>query len=268
MLGQYFHTESYAALDPRMIPVLSFEIWLVSSFAAYMIGLLTKRLRPNVADGILMWIIKPILLLASILYITLGVYINMYVFEFVKKYALLGALLLPLCGFLVGGATAAICRQPSAFVKTIALETSNVNCLVVLAALRFSLQQPNADLAAMIPIWVMFTVPGIFVILAAVNKIRKTVLYYWRNRNGSGGGDGGNKNNNNNDDDSDGCIGGGRKDPELLLGGSSGSKAYSVSSSMVGPPGCTTLSAPLVVSDGADDDLTISTTSNQRVTVL
>lgn len=240
VLGQYFQTESDAALDPRMIPIFNFEVWLVSSFVAYIAGLIIKRFRSVVADAILMWLIKPILLLASILYITLGVYINMYVFDLVEEFALLGAVLLPFCGCMLGGIMAAICRQGNPFIKTIALETASLNCLVVMVALRFSIQQPSADLAAMIPIWVMFTIPGLFVFLAIINKIKSTIMHYWKNRNN------------------------GNKDPELL----GSSKAYSVSSSVVSPPGTTTLSAPLVVADAADDDLTISTMSNQKVTVL
>ncbi|KAK6990049.1 hypothetical protein BgiMline_013320 [Biomphalaria glabrata] len=238
VLGQYFQTNADAVLNPRMLPIYNFEIWLAATFFAYAFGLIIKRLRPAVADAILMWLIKPFLLLASILYITLGVYINMYVFELVNTYALLGAMLLPLCGFVVGATMAAICRQNLAFVKTIALETSSLNCLVVMVALRFSLKQPDADLAAMIPIWVMFTIPGLFVSLAICNKAKVVVVHYWQNRN--------------------------NKDNDMQ----NSSKAYSVSSSVVSPPGTTTLSAPLVTADGMDDDATISTLSNQKVTVL
>ncbi|KAH9504680.1 hypothetical protein Btru_062561 [Bulinus truncatus] len=238
VLGQYFQTNSDDMLNPKMLPIYYFEVWLAATFFAYAFGLIIKRVRPAVADAILMWLIKPFLLLASILYITLGVYINMYVFELVNTYALLGAMLLPLCGFVVGAATAAICRQSLAFVKTIALETSSLNCLVVMVALRFSLKQPDADLAAMIPIWVMFTIPGLFVSLAICNKAKVVVVHYWQNRN--------------------------NKDNDIH----NSSKAYSVSSSVVSPPGTTTLSAPLVTADGLDDDATISTTSNQKVTVL
>lgn len=238
VLGQYFQTNPDAVLNPRVLPIYNFEIWLASTFCAYALGLTTKRLRPAIADAILMWLIKPFLLLASILYITLGVYINMYVFELVNTYALLSAMLLPVCGCVVGATMAVICRQNLAFIKTIALETSSLNCLVVMVALRFSLKQPDADLAAMIPIWVMFTIPGLFVFLAICNKTKIVVLHYWRNRN--------------------------NKDNELQ----NSSKAYSVSSSVVSPPGTTTLSAPLVMADGIDDDATISTMSNQKVTVL
>lgn len=238
VLGQYFLADSHSLLNPHLIPIYNLEVWFLASFLAYAAGLAVKRLRPAVADGILMWFIKPFLLLASILYITLGVYINMYVFELVDGSALLGAMLLPFNGFLAGAALAAVCRQNNACVKTIALETCSLNCLIVIVALRFSMKQPDADLAAVTPIWVMFTIPGFFVLLAICNKVKNIILELWRNRN--------------------------NKDSDAQ----SSSKAYSISSSMISPPGTTTLSAPLVTADGLDDEATISNSSNQRVTVL
>ncbi|CAG5134189.1 unnamed protein product [Candidula unifasciata] len=238
VLGQYFLADSHSILNPHVIPIYHFEVWLVCNFLAYAAGLTIKRMRPAVADAILMWFIKPFLLLACILYVTLGVYINMYVFELVDGAALLSAMLLPLNGCLMGAALAAVCRQSYAHMKTIALETCSLNCLIVMVALRFSLKQPDADLAAVTPIWVMFTIPGLFVVLAFCNKVKSIILMFWRNR--------------------------GNKDSDAQ----SSSKAYSISSSMISPPGTTTLSAPLVTADGLDDDVTISSSSNQRVTVL
>ncbi|PVD23701.1 hypothetical protein C0Q70_16974 [Pomacea canaliculata] len=183
VLGQYFQADPTAILSPRVIPIYNFEIWLASIFFAYATGLVINRFRPVVADAILTWIIKPFLLLASILYITLGVYINMYVFEEIDRFEVMGAVLLPLSGFVLGFALPLLCRQKTAFMKTIALETSSLNCLTVLAALRFSLQQPDADLASTVPIWVMFTIPGLYVGLAILRRFSTTTKKLWNSRN-------------------------------------------------------------------------------------
>ena len=232
-------------MSPRIIPIYNFEIWLASIFLAYAAGLVVNRFRPVVADVLLTWVIKPFLLLATILYITVGVYINMYVFELINNYAVLGAILLPLIGCLLGCTLAALCRQKASFVKTIALETSSLNCLIVLAALRFSLQQPDADLASMIPIWVMFTIPGLYVALAILQRFYNTVYHYWtlrrQNNSSSSGG------------------GGGKDSPTTQH-----SKDYDVASAIVSRPGIAALSAPLVVADGVDDD----PGHNEKVTVL
>ncbi|XP_076462539.1 uncharacterized protein LOC143294907 [Babylonia areolata] len=241
VLGQYFQTDPDAILSPRIIPIYNFEIWLAAIFLAYAAGLLVNRFRPVVADVLLTWIIKPFLLLATILYITVGVYINMYVFELINHYAVLGAILLPLIGCLLGCSLAVVCRQRAAFVKTIALETSSLNCLIVLAALRFSLQQPDAALASMIPIWVMFTIPGLYLALAILQRIYSKLYGYWTNwrLNSSN-------------------SGAGSKDSPTH------SKDYDVASAIVTRPGIAALSAPLVVADGVDDDPGHS----EKVTVL
>lgn len=240
MLGQYFQADPTAILSPRVIPIYNFEIWLASIFFAYATGLVINRFRPVVADAILTWIIKPFLLLASILYITLGVYINMYVFEEIDRFEVMGAVLLPLSGFVLGFALPLLCRQKTAFMKTIALETSSLNCLTVLAALRFSLQQPDADLASTVPIWVMFTIPGLYVGLAILRRFSTTTKKLWNSRNSKK-----NKINNNTEE-------------EEPKGG------YDVASAIVSRPGIAALSAPLVVADGTDDE----TGSDEKVTVL
>lgn len=242
VLGQHFQTDPNAILSPRIIPIYNFEIWLAATFLAYAAGLLVNRFRPVVADNLLTWVIKPFLLLATILYITVGVYINMYVFELINQYAVVGAILLPLIGCLLGFTLAVICRQKTSFVKTIALETSSLNCLIVLSALRFSLNQPDADLASMIPIWVMFTIPGLYVALAILQRFYSTVLHYWnmRLRNNASA-----------------ASSVGKDSPTH-------SKDYDIAAAIVSRPGIAALSAPLVVADSVDDD----PANNEKVTVL
>ena len=241
VLGQYFQTDPNATLSPRIIPIYNFEIWLASIFLAYSAGLVVNRFRPVLADLLLTWVIKPFLLLATILYITVGVYINMYVFELINTYAVLGAILLPLLGCLLGLSLGVVCRQKASFVKTIALETSSLNCLIVLAALRFSLQQPDADLASMIPIWVMFTIPGLFVALAVLQRVHRTARHYWNMRRSNNSGSS-------------------VTSKESPTHG----KDYDVASAIVSRPGIAALSAPLVVADGVEDD----PANNEKVTVL
>jgi hypothetical protein len=66
-----------------------------------------------------------------------------------------------------------IFRQKNTFCQSLALETSSLNCLIVLAAIRFTLQKPAADLASHIPIWT----PTIYTILICMQK--KFNMYYF-----------------------------------------------------------------------------------------
>lgn len=230
VLGQYFHREAdIEERGERIIPIYNFEIWLAATFFAYTAGLLINRFKPSVAEALLMWIIKPLLLLATILYITLGVYINMYVFELIDNFAVLGAVLLPVCGCLIGFVLSVVCRQKAAFVKTIALETSSLNCLIVLAALRFSLPHEVSDMASTVPIWVMFTIPGLYGVLAILQMVKRFIENFLESR----------------------------KFKEA--------RSFSVASGIVTQPGMAALSAPLFVSEAEDSD---HHTANEKVTVL
>lgn len=225
VLGQYFYR------DHRIIPIYNFEIWLASTFFAYTAGLVINRFKPTVADALLTWIIKPLMLLASILYITLGVYINMYVFERINEYAVLSAFLLPLCGFTVAYITGKIFRQKDAFCKSMALETSSLNVLIVLAAIRFSLasNKNSADYASVVPLWVMFTIPGIYVLLAILRFFKGCIANFLESR----------------------------KQQQF--------RHFSIASGIVNQANMAALSAPLFVTEVTDDD---QGSVSEKITVL
>lgn len=225
VLGKYFHSTK----GSKTIPIYYFEIWLAATFFAYSLGLLTSRFKQTLAEGLLTWIIKPLLLLTTILYITVGVYINMYVFQDVNGDALLGAILLPFSGFFVGYILALICRQKPEFRKTIATETSSLNCLIVVAALRFSLEQPDADMASIAPIWVMFTIPGMYISLTILKKFMNCVAGFLENQ----------------------------KQKQY--------KNFTLASGIINQANMTTLSAPLFIGETIDDS---NVNSNEKVTVL
>ncbi|XP_063397395.1 uncharacterized protein LOC134681638 isoform X2 [Mytilus trossulus] len=225
VLGQYFQSNQ----GIRIIPIYNFEIWLASIFFAYTAGLVINRFKPVVADALMTWIIKPFLLLATILYITLGVYINMYVFDPVDGWAFFAALLLPLCGFIMAYVLGIIFRQKTSFCQSLALETSSLNCLIVLAAIRFTLQKPAADLASTIPIWTMFTIPGLYVVLSILNYIKCSLCSFCKSR----------------------------KEEKF--------RHFSIASGIVNQANMAALSAPLFVTEVTDDE---QASMSEKITVL
>ena len=106
----------------------------------------------------------------------------MYVFEVIKTYALLAAILLPVSGFTITFSLLKIFRQKPTFCKSAALECSSFNCLIVLAAIRFSLPKPDSDLASEIPMWVMFTIPGMYVVLGVLKVVKNYIGNFMENR--------------------------------------------------------------------------------------
>lgn len=106
----------------------------------------------------------------------------MYVFEVINMYAVFAALLLPLSGFAITFGISKVFRQKPNFCQSAALETSSFNCLIVLAAIRFSLEKPDADLASEIPMWIMFTIPGMYVILSIIRVIKNFISNFLESR--------------------------------------------------------------------------------------
>lgn len=225
VLGQYFDSSQ----GLRIIPIYNFEIWLASTFFAYTAGLVINRFKPVIADVLMTWIIKPFLLLTTILYITLGVYINMYVFDPVEGWAFFAALLLPLCGFTMAFVLGLIFQQKTAFCQSLALETSSLNCLIVLAAIRFTLQKPAADLASTIPIWTMFTIPGLYVVMSIINYIKCSLGNFCKSK----------------------------KEEKF--------RHFSIASGIVNQANMAALSAPLFVTEVTDDE---QASMSEKITVL
>ncbi|CAH1772496.1 unnamed protein product [Owenia fusiformis] len=172
VLGRFFHS---APDSDFLVALYNIELWLAAIVISYFIGMAIRRCRPGVADAILNWLIKPLLLLFCILFFTLGIYINMYMFEFVRTEVLVAAALLPFCGYLVSGVLSLISKQPGVYCKTIGTEMTVFNCMLVLVIIRFSFEQPDADIAAAMPIWVMFLTPTPFLFVFLLTILHKCI---------------------------------------------------------------------------------------------
>lgn len=227
VLGQYYlHLEA-----PKTIPIYHLEVWLVSSFFSYVGGVVTNYFKPAVAEALLDWLIKPLLLLISILFITLGVYINMYIWNITDLFILIGCALLPMTGWMLGCILGLIFRQEGAALEALALETSNFNNLILVAALRFSLPSELADPASIIPFLVIFTTPAIYILVSLLKSLRLSVLNYLHER----------------------------RQKQV-------NRQFSIVSGIINQASITALSAPLFISDVMDDE--DSSDNKEKVTVL
>ncbi|XP_074641319.1 ileal sodium/bile acid cotransporter-like [Tubulanus polymorphus] len=142
------------------------------------LGLLLQHFYESSAEAFLNWIIKPLLLLASILFGTLGVHINMYMFSVIDYASVTASATLPLAGFLLGLVAGIVTRQSIPNIKTMAAECSVSNCMVTMCILRFSLYQPEADIASALPIWGIFFAPVPVICTFITFKVIKTALGY------------------------------------------------------------------------------------------
>lgn len=158
-----------------VFPLADFEMWLVVTAGSYSLGVFLKRVSSATAEAFLNWLAKPMALLFTLLYVTLGIYINIYMFSLLSTVTMIVVAMLPMMGFLIGGFISYMSRQDTDFVKTIATETTLSNCLLVLIMIRFSLPQPDADIASTIPMWVMFVSPAPFITAWFMQRFRKCI---------------------------------------------------------------------------------------------
>lgn len=152
------------------------EIWLSIATGGYILGVFLRNTCPKAAEAFLNWFSKPFALLLTLAFITLGVYINMYMFDILNTSILVGAAMLPILGYCIGTFVSYLSRQESAYVKTIATETTMSNCILVLVMCKFSLPQPDADITSTIPIWVLFMSPVPFIIVSIIRKVRHVAV--------------------------------------------------------------------------------------------
>ncbi|XP_064624733.1 sodium/bile acid cotransporter 4-like [Lineus longissimus] len=156
------------------LPLGKLEIWLATVVGPLLIGAVICYFRESSAEALLNWIIKPLLLLASILFGTLGIHINMYMFNVIDVSAALASFLLPLSGFVLGGLAGIITVQGTATTKAMAGEACCTNCMICVVILRFAVPQPDADIASVLPIWGIFLTPIPSFILFLLYKVYRT----------------------------------------------------------------------------------------------
>lgn len=166
-----------------MITTLYYLVfWMLALVFPYAGGILLRKFKPAVSDAFLNWLIKPLLLLAFILFITLGLYINMYMFGVLQTSSLAIGGLIPFLGFGIGGGLMLIFRQGKPAAKTLAIESAIMNCIIVIVAVRFTLPQPDADLASAAAMWVLFFTPVPFVLMFIFHRIKRKIMSHFEKK--------------------------------------------------------------------------------------
>ncbi|WAR13392.1 NTCP2-like protein, partial [Mya arenaria] len=97
-------------------------------------------------------ILQPTTLVCIIVFLTVGIWSNLYIFKMFRPVHVLAGCLLPYFGYLLGGVIAVILRQPKARVVTIALETGMQNIGIAMLVLLLSFPPPLGDIATVAPL--------------------------------------------------------------------------------------------------------------------
>ncbi|CAL8072539.1 unnamed protein product [Calicophoron daubneyi] len=156
--------------------------WLGFIASAQALGTFMRGCRPSVAHAILTWVTRPLLLLAGILMITLGVYIHHYAFnEMTQKLVL--CLMLPITfGFATGWTAGRITGQEIPVIKTLATEASLFNGLICMPLLRTSLHAPEGDMSAVLSLWAVFLSPMSLAYHAIVSVVHRWLTDFLQRR--------------------------------------------------------------------------------------
>ncbi len=167
-----FLTENTSAIHQSLC---YFAMWLTIAAAAHLLGIGVRWASEKTADAYLNWFAKPFLLLYSILFVTIGVYVNNYIFSLLTSPVLLSSILLPVCGYLAGNIVSYLSHQENGHMKTISAESTMSNCLLVLVIIRFSLVQPESDIASCLPFFVLFASPVPFIVNLVLERLKSSV---------------------------------------------------------------------------------------------
>ncbi|RWS28382.1 ileal sodium/bile acid cotransporter-like protein [Leptotrombidium deliense] len=151
------------------IPFRNILTTLMSMTICLGIGLLFQKYLPRVAK-VCRKILAPISVAMIIFIIIFGTYANLFMFKYMTWNILLSTALNVWIGFLVGVIFAAIFRLPLPDLIAVSIETGIQNTGVAIVLLRLSLQEPNSDLATVVPVAASLMTP---IPLVAVLVFRK-----------------------------------------------------------------------------------------------
>lgn len=153
-LGRRFVDEEFNVVIPYVNMLQTLAMITIPLF----IGLFVKYKFPKAARKFLK-ILKPATIIMMIIFMSVGIYSNFYIFKLIKPEYLVAGGLLPYTGYLAGAIVAFIFRQPWTRIKTIALETGMQNTKVAYFIMVTSFPPPQGDIAAMAPIALAITTP-------------------------------------------------------------------------------------------------------------
>ena len=154
------------------IPFTNLVMGLVLLVAPCFGGVYLRHRRPHWADQVSR--VVKVLAVVFIVWVTVvGSYANWYIFPIMVGdwYLLPGAIMLPYCGALLGGAVACAFRQPRPRVVAIAVETGVQDTGVAILLLLTSFGRPAGQIASAVPIAAAIATPLGPALLAAARAI-------------------------------------------------------------------------------------------------
>jgi len=146
------------------------QLWSSVLAGVYTVALLFRHRYRHLATSVGVWLLKPVLLMFALQFYTVGLGINRYVFAIDSlRTVVLTTALLPVLRYLSAYChNVAVSRRSSAtddrrLGAPAGADLAASNCLLALAVLRLALDQPEADLASAVQIWLLILHPIVLV---------------------------------------------------------------------------------------------------------
>lgn len=149
-LGKVFTNELGGATKVD-IPFLNIFTALIILIVPLLVGVAIKYKLPRLTK-ILMKILTPVTLFVIIILVSVGIYTNLFIFEFFEPKVILVGSLLPYCGYILSGIISLILRQSWTKVKTIIIETGIQNQGIAILLMFTAFPPPDGEIAAVAPI--------------------------------------------------------------------------------------------------------------------
>jgi predicted Na+-dependent transporter len=149
-LGRVF-TDNLDGETKVNIPFFNIFTTLLILILPLLVGIFVKYKLPRLTK-ILMKIITPVTVLTIVVLISVGIYTNLFIFEFFEPKVILVGSLLPYCGYVLSGVICLILRQSWTKVKTIVIETGIQNQGIAILLMFTAFPPPDGEIAAVAPI--------------------------------------------------------------------------------------------------------------------
>lgn len=152
------------------IPFRNIFTTLVSMTVPLAIGLLLQRFRPKVA-AFCKRILAPVSVAMIVYIVAFGTYANLYMFKLMSWRVLVAAAANVWVGFAVGALATRLAGLSWPDVLAVSVETGVQNTGIAIVLLGFSLPQPEADIAAVVPVAASIVTPFPLLVLLLAQRV-------------------------------------------------------------------------------------------------
>ncbi|KAG1699303.1 Ileal sodium/bile acid cotransporter [Nymphon striatum] len=156
------------------IPFTNIITILIALIVPVVIGVLIKRFWPRIAS-VLKKLLAPFCILLIIYIVCFGVYVNLYMFKFFTWQVSLGSLCTIWSGFAIGLIASSVLKFSKENIIAVTIETGIQNTGIAFVLLSHSLDAPEGDIAAVVPVAASIMMPIPLITYYVFQKIRDCI---------------------------------------------------------------------------------------------